>query len=55
VLPAITFWERNDVHTPWAGAGYYAIFMQGAIAAVAECRDDIDIFADLARRIGIEG
>src|SRR5262249_8480452 len=21
VLPATTFWERNDVHTPWAGAG----------------------------------
>ena len=33
VLPATTFWERNDVHTPWAGAGHYAIFMQQAIAA----------------------
>ena len=22
VLPATTFWERNDVHTPWAGAGH---------------------------------
>ena len=55
VLPATTFWERNDVHTPWAGAGHYAIFMQQAIAPVAECRNDIDIFADLARRVGIEG
>ena len=32
VLPATTFWERNDVHTPWAGAGHYAIFMKQAIA-----------------------
>ena len=55
VLPATTFWERNDVHTPWVGAGHYAIFMQQAIAPVAECRNDIDIVADLARRVGIEG
>jgi anaerobic dimethyl sulfoxide reductase subunit A len=55
VLPATTFWERNDVHTPWAGAGHYAIFMQQAIPPMYECRNDIDIFADLARRVGIEG
>lgn len=53
VLPATTFWERNDVHTPWAGAGHYAIFMKQAIAPMFECRNDIDIFADLARRVGI--
>jgi len=55
VLPATTFWERNDVHTPWAGAGHYAIFMKQAIAPMYECRNDIDIFADLAHRVGIEG
>ena len=55
VLPATTFWERNDVHTPWAGAGHYAIFMRQAIQPMHECRHDIDIFADLARRVGIEG
>ncbi len=55
VLPATTFWERNDVHTPWAGAGHYAIFMQQAIQPMYECRNDIDIFADLARRVGIQG
>ena len=55
VLPATTFWERNDVHTPWAGAGHYAIYMKQAIAAMDECRHDIDIFADLARRVGIAG
>src|SRR5438046_8844594 len=30
VLPATTFWERNDMHTPWAGGGHYAIFMNKA-------------------------
>lgn len=54
VLPATTFWERNDVHTPWAGAGHYAIYMQQAIAPMYECRNDIDIFADLAPRVGID-
>ena len=47
VLPATTFWERNDVHTPWAGAGHYAIYMKQAIEPMYECRNDMDIFADL--------
>ena len=55
VLPATTFWERNDVHTPWAGAGHYVIFMKQAIAPVAECRNDLDICTDLARRLGVAG
>ena len=53
VLPATTFWERNDVHTPWGGAGHYAIYMKQAIQPMYECRNDIDIFADLAARVGI--
>jgi anaerobic dimethyl sulfoxide reductase subunit A len=53
VLPATTFWERNDVHTPWAGAGHYAIYMKQAIKPMYECRDDRAIFADLAARLGI--
>ena len=55
VLPATTFWERNDIHTPWAGAGHYAIYMKQAIEPMYECRNDMDIFADLARRVGITG
>ena len=55
VLPATTFWERNDVHVPWAGAGHYAIFMRQAIEPMYECRNDIDIFAELSHRLGIEG
>jgi anaerobic dimethyl sulfoxide reductase subunit A len=53
VLPATTFWERNDVHTPWAGAGHYAIYMKQAIQPMYECRNDLDIFSDLAARVGI--
>src|SRR5262249_2056775 len=55
VLPATTFWERNDVHTPWAGAGHYAIFMKKAIEPIGECRNDLDICADLAARLGVQG
>src|SRR5690348_15248508 len=53
VLPATTFWERNDVHTPWAGAGHYAIFMKQALAPMGECRNDFDICAEVARRLGL--
>jgi len=55
VLPATTFWERNDVHTPWAGAGHYAIFMKQAIEPMGECRNDFDICSELSRRLGITG
>ena len=55
VLPATMFWERNDVHIPWAGAGHYAIFMRQALEPAAECRNDLDICAALAERLGIPG
>src|SRR5580692_12693803 len=51
----MTFWARYDGHVLWSGAGHYAIFMRQAIAPMDECRHDIDIFTDLARRLGIEG
>jgi anaerobic dimethyl sulfoxide reductase subunit A len=55
VLPATTFWERNDIQIPWSGAGHYAIFMRQAIAPVGECRNDLDVCAELARRLGLDG
>lgn len=51
--PDTTFRERNDVHTPWAGAGHYAIYMKQAIAPMYGCRDDCAIFAELEQRLGI--
>jgi anaerobic dimethyl sulfoxide reductase subunit A len=55
VLPATTFWERNDIHVPWAGALHYAIYMRQAIPPMGECRNDLAICAELARRLGLEG
>ena len=43
------------MHVPWSGAGHYALFMRQAIEPVGECRNDLDICADLAQRLGIEG
>ena len=53
VLPATTSWERNDIHLPWSGAGHYAIFMRQAIPPVGECRNDLDVCVELARRLGL--
>jgi anaerobic dimethyl sulfoxide reductase subunit A len=55
LLPATTFWERNDLHTPWAGAGHYVFYMKQAVPPADECRNDLDICADLARRLGVDG
>ncbi|HYE91483.1 MAG TPA: molybdopterin dinucleotide binding domain-containing protein, partial [Terriglobales bacterium] len=55
VLPATTFWERNDMHTPWAGGGHYVFYMKQAVTPTDECRNDLDICADLAKRLGIDG
>jgi formylmethanofuran dehydrogenase subunit D len=43
------------MHVPWSGAGHYALFMRQAIEPVGECRNDLDICADLAQRLGVEG
>ncbi len=45
VLPATTFWERNDVHTPWSGAGHYAIFMRQAIEPICMNAATTSIFS----------
>src|SRR5262249_28126135 len=54
-LPAPSLLERHHAPTPWAGAGHYVIYMKQAIEPTGECRNDLDICADLARRLGIEG
>jgi anaerobic dimethyl sulfoxide reductase subunit A len=48
VLPATTFWERNDVHTPWSGGGHYVFFMNKAVSRRGSAATIIDICADLA-------
>jgi anaerobic dimethyl sulfoxide reductase subunit A len=54
VLPATTHFERNDVFTPWL-LGHYIVYSNKAVQPYGECRNDIDICADLASRLGIEG
>ena len=54
VLPATTHFERNDVFTTGA-MGHYITCSNKAIEPYGECRNDIDILADIAARLGIEG
>ncbi len=51
VLPATTTLERNDIG--FGSRGRYAIAMQQAIAPVADARNDHDIFAGIADRLGV--
>ena len=50
VFPATTSLERNDIG--YASRERYMVAMKQAIPAVAEARDDYDIFADLAGLLG---
>ena len=52
VLPATTFLERNDILTPYDGVGSFYLFQQQAIAPVGQSRNDFDILAELADRLG---
>ncbi len=54
VFPATTQFERNDVIVPWC-FGHYIIFSNKAVEPYGECRNDMDICADLAERLGIKG
>jgi anaerobic dimethyl sulfoxide reductase subunit A len=49
VLPATTFLERNDIIF---SAYDYAFFSNQAVLPQGECRNDYDIFCDLAERLG---
>ncbi|MBE0617808.1 MAG: molybdopterin-dependent oxidoreductase, partial [Proteobacteria bacterium] len=52
VLPVTHFLEREDVGQPWAG-GPYLIGMEKALDPLPETRTDLEIFTDLAARLGI--
>ncbi|MGE5672891.1 MAG: DMSO/selenate family reductase complex A subunit [Mycobacterium leprae] len=53
VLPATTWFERNDIVTPWAW-GDYAIFLNQAIAPLYEARSAYDWVTDLAAKLGLQ-
>ena len=54
VLPATTWCERNDIKLPWM-FGNYALYANKAIEPMYEAKNDLDIFTELATKIGMPG
>jgi len=54
LLPAATWFERNDICTVW-GLGDSVIAMNKAVEPLGECRSDFDICAAIATRLGLGG
>jgi trimethylamine-N-oxide reductase (cytochrome c) len=52
VLPATTSYERNDIEQVGDYALSYILAMKQVIKPVFEARNDYDIFADIAKRLG---
>jgi anaerobic dimethyl sulfoxide reductase subunit A len=52
VLPVTTIWERNDFARPWLSGSYF-LYLNKVIEPAGEVRSDIDIFRDLAARLGL--
>ena len=55
VLPATTWCEHNDIRFSWIGFGRYIAYANKAIEPLYEARNDIDVFAELAAKMGISG
>jgi anaerobic dimethyl sulfoxide reductase subunit A len=53
LLPGTTFFERWDIGTPWC-FGDYVILGQKVIDPLYECRDEYDVFAEIADKLGLK-
>ncbi len=53
VLPVAHFLERQDIGQPWGG-GPYNIVMEKAVDPLPQVKSDLDIFTELASRLGIK-
>ncbi|MFC1995272.1 molybdopterin-dependent oxidoreductase [Chloroflexota bacterium] len=54
LLPVTTWCERNDFKLPWM-FGHYALYANKAIEPMHEAKNDLDIFTELAAKMGISG
>lgn len=54
VLPVTTWTERNDIRLPWL-FGHYACYVNKSIEPPGETKTDLEIFTELAERMGIKG
>ncbi len=54
ILPVTTSLERVDIGQPWSGGPYFT-FLNKAIEPLGETKSDLEIFTELAGRLGIQG
>ncbi|MBI4765762.1 MAG: molybdopterin-dependent oxidoreductase [Deltaproteobacteria bacterium] len=54
VLPVTHFLEREDLGQPWTG-GPYNLIMEKAAVPLGQVKSDLEIFSELASRMGISG
>jgi anaerobic dimethyl sulfoxide reductase subunit A len=54
ILPVTTALEGVDIGQPWSGSPYLT-FLNKAIEPLGETKSDLEIFSELAKRLGIEG
>jgi len=52
VLPVTTSMEGEDIGQPWSGSPYFT-FLNKAIEPLPETKSDLEIFSELAQRLGI--